>query len=455
MKKYLPVLALLVVALIGGQLALAQSGEPEPPVDDSSSPPVESSSNPPVESSSIDYPPPETITGGPIKGWAWSSTIGWISLNCKNTGGDDCTSWGVSVDPATGNLSGYAWSAGNDPRGNTSGIGWIKFGDFATTPDVAGGSPGNAHMDFASGQIGGWVRACAGAADPANCEGGTNPNSGGWDGWISLSGSEYPSPDTSATEFGGVTLNTNTGNIRGFAWGSTNVGWVQFDASCAGCVGAPVLNDVAIANCSIVEQSISSPGVYKVVWEATASGGNGSYQYKWGSSSWGTSNRSTPIYVGMTTQGPIVQAKSNTFKSNSYQCPPVVIGESWGPLRLFIANKASTLSPLTQTSTGYSGATITQGEPFAVKWINNLGTEYDGPCTGSVKLPNGNFDVSPLKWTIWPTNDFKISNTISINSPSTIPTGQHQFTVKCTGTSVPDATATVKLNITSSTEIEI
>ena len=45
----------------------------------------------------------------------------------------------------------------------------------------------------------------------------SHAQSGGWDGWISLSGSQY-----------GVTYNSTTGKFAGYAWGSLNVGWVSF-----------------------------------------------------------------------------------------------------------------------------------------------------------------------------------------------------------------------------------
>jgi len=181
-----------------------------------------------------------------VSGWAWSENIGWISFNSLNcdTDGDltyegpnegnppgskpapaDCptsgpvNSYGVSVDLSTGNFSGYAWSEN---------IGWIWFAPTDTTPD---GTVNPAKLDLGSGVCGGinkicgWARACAGAAN-ADCTGGTNPASGGWDGWIHLKGTGY-----------GVWLDTSISpnEFRNWAWGGNDskqeavVGWISFN----------------------------------------------------------------------------------------------------------------------------------------------------------------------------------------------------------------------------------
>lgn len=91
---------------------------------------------------------------GDLFGYAWSDSIGWISLNCDQTsigGGNNCSGaggvdYGVTIDTATGDFHGWAW---NDV------VGWISFnsancdantngfidvscgGDDATTPAIA------------------------------------------------------------------------------------------------------------------------------------------------------------------------------------------------------------------------------------------------------------------------------------------------------------------------------
>jgi hypothetical protein len=135
-----------------------------------------------------------------VAGWGWSSTIGWISLNCTDP--NTCTpatNYGVNVDTTQnlnrGAISGFAWSPN---------IGWVSFNPSDTVSRCPTTAP--AHIDLTTGVVTGWARAIAG-----------NPSTG-WDGCISLSGSNY-----------GLTMNPTTGGLTGFAWGSTVVGWVSFN----------------------------------------------------------------------------------------------------------------------------------------------------------------------------------------------------------------------------------
>ncbi len=143
-----------------------------------------------------------------LTGWAWSSNIGWISF--------DGTGYGVYKNP-DGTLHGYAWANPadtTDPANPTNNIGWIKFDPASDYPEA----PNHGAQIEASGAVTGWARACVAAPNPATCSGvGSNPDAGGWDGWIKLSG----------TWANGVSKSGN--NLTGFAWGSEVVGWVSFD----------------------------------------------------------------------------------------------------------------------------------------------------------------------------------------------------------------------------------
>lgn len=122
---------------------------------------------------------------GPITGYAWSDTTGWISLNGSG--------YGLTI-AADGTVSGYAWS---------DNLGWIS----AQPADVAGCPSSPCTPKVQGGAFSGWLKALAGGT----------AQSGGWDGWISLSGSGY-----GVTKVGAV--------LDGYAWGSTVVGWLDFDA---------------------------------------------------------------------------------------------------------------------------------------------------------------------------------------------------------------------------------
>jgi hypothetical protein len=116
-------------------------------------------------------------SAGDLSGWAWSDNIGWISFSCEDLKTCGKVLYGMKVSDG-GNLSGYAWSEN---------IGWVS---------VESGTK------LQNGVMFGWLRALSG-------------DGRGWDGRISLNGSNY-----------GVT--ESNGILSGFAWGSDVVGWVDF-----------------------------------------------------------------------------------------------------------------------------------------------------------------------------------------------------------------------------------
>jgi hypothetical protein len=150
-----------------------------------------------------------------LTGYAWSSSIGWISLNCATGGTNGGNVCGTSDYKVTMNsnrtVTGYAWSN----------IGWIRFGGLSGFPTGAGTTAANAAVTgtYPNLSFTGWARACAGTMSPAgSCSNmTTNTTSGGWDGWISLRGTGY-----------GVAANMSSGFTNpSYAWGSTVVGWIN------------------------------------------------------------------------------------------------------------------------------------------------------------------------------------------------------------------------------------
>ncbi len=161
-----------------------------------------------------------------MSGYAWSENIGWISFNCTNESNQNAcatSDYGVNKN-VNGTLTGRAWSEN---------IGWIQFGNLTGVPMVLRSDGGgtvaqDARLDV--NNLTGWARACAGMNDltapPENQSAPNNTCAGrsrtdGWDGWISLSGSNY-----------GVTKSGN--NLTGYAWGSDVVGWINFNATTSG-----------------------------------------------------------------------------------------------------------------------------------------------------------------------------------------------------------------------------
>jgi len=137
----------------------------------------------------------------PLTSYAWSSNVGWISFSGPG--------YGVFEDSSTRVLSGYAWSN----------IGWISF-------SASDGSHPAGAADFITGQITGWARACSAFADKNACSGALDSNSGGWDGWIALSGT---ATDGSAY---GIIQGTSCA-WSGYAWGSDSIGWISAGGTAA------------------------------------------------------------------------------------------------------------------------------------------------------------------------------------------------------------------------------
>ena len=160
--------------------------------------------------------------GVELDGYAWSDTIGWISMNCKTgsiSGGDICGTSNYNVKLNNdGTVVGYAWS---------SNIGWIKFGGLSNWPAGAGTYAANAYTRgsfITMLTYKGWVRACAGTIS-GDCSSMTS-RTDGWDGWIALKG---VASDVGATPYD-VRLNDAAGGTSdSYAWGSSVVGWISFD----------------------------------------------------------------------------------------------------------------------------------------------------------------------------------------------------------------------------------
>lgn len=158
-------------------------------------------------------PPPPPPGPSEITGYLWSDTVGWISANCSNDSSCAVVDYNLEVG-TDGTVSGYAWSEH---------IGWVS----AESSDVSGCPSSPCTPTLISGNLTGWFRALAGGT----------AQSGGWDGFISLSGASY-----------GVTESGN--NFAGYAWGSDVVGWVDFSQADLAPPPAPLCADTAGNFCS-------------------------------------------------------------------------------------------------------------------------------------------------------------------------------------------------------------
>ena len=130
-------------------------------------------------------PPGTTDCGG----------VGWVSFSSATPNAGGNVSYGISIPPGDGPLTGYAWS---------NILGWINFQPTSGFP----ASP-NYGVKRTGGTLDGWARVQA-IAD-AEALG----NSGGWGGWIKFKGSNY-----------GITI-APSGDLAGYAW-SPELGWFKF-----------------------------------------------------------------------------------------------------------------------------------------------------------------------------------------------------------------------------------
>ncbi len=154
-----------------------------------------------------------------VKGFAWSSNIGWISFNSANcdanldgksdgtnaacpSAGTDMGLYGITLSALpTGNFAGFAWS---------SNIGWISF----NTSDLTGCPSGSCTSGLMNNAAAGWARAI----------GGNTAGTSGWTGWLHLA---------NATPAYGPLLGAD-GKFAGYSWGQNVVGWMKWNPAGGG-----------------------------------------------------------------------------------------------------------------------------------------------------------------------------------------------------------------------------
>lgn len=215
---------------------------------------------------------------GNVSGFAWSSNIGWISF--KGVAGG--TNYGLNFvdDPDDSGRAGfftpnsYVWS---------SNIGWINFSsDYSGSyPDTDTANHHGVEVE-SDGSVTGWARACSVFGPgtclpvPGNCP--TEPQTGmrcnsergGWDGWIKMNATSDPTKN--------VHLVGN--EFRGYAWGATVVGWIDFcpTSGTAGCVSLDSITPICSAIPSPAELSA---GTVSVVWSASDPQPVANYKFDW------------------------------------------------------------------------------------------------------------------------------------------------------------------------------
>lgn len=233
----------------------------------------------------------QSIPAVDLRGYAWSSNIGWISLNCQNDGSCAATNnYKVTIN-SDRTITGWGWS---------SNIGWVKFGGLSAFPAGGGNVAANAQLTGTYPNLTweGWVRACAGTLG-GNCSSmSNNGNAGSWDGWIALRGTNHT-----------VSANLTSGmNPNSYAWGNEVVGWidmfsnVQLTPALATISGSTCVVPQGASSCGgQLTWSISSSSPTPNAYRATAPVGQLSTAYS-------ASNQSVTLNLGTNT----FQARSGT-----------------------------------------------------------------------------------------------------------------------------------------------
>ncbi len=227
-----------------------------------------------------------------LSGFAYSPAIGYISFNSKNCDTNDdgkseglsgcppigttIPSYGVNIDPinpVTGDFSGYAWANPRDNVASSDNIGWISF----NASDTSSCGP-NAALNKSNGAVTGFAKALNGS-----------PTSG-WDGCIKMAGTAQNGSTY------GVTIDTTTCKLAGYAWGSDVVDAIHFSGAIYGVTVPPGLCTPPAAPTLIVSPSLATVQVggtqqYSAIYDPDGSGPQAS-QNVTSSTAWSSSNAS-------------------------------------------------------------------------------------------------------------------------------------------------------------------
>ncbi len=252
------------------------------------------------------------------------------------------------------------------------------------------------------GALEGWARACSVFVD--NCTGILKPDSelGGWDGWISMSGLGPDGASGTSDDYG-VTHNSGTGQLTGFAWGADVVGWINFcaDPTTGACVTIDSLNAICTPS------DASGDGIFNVgegvTWQASVvSGGVSpySYSYIWSSPSANVNGQTTGTvpdsgYSSAQTVDASVKITDNTSGKSGTGVCSIDVRDVNNPTLMVIVN-------------GSNGATgVANSNPDPIIGTIDGCSVASGSCSGQYNLssdvivtatPNDNPNDVPNKY---------------------------------------------------------
>ena len=312
-----------------------------------------------------------------LSGYAWSSTIGWVSLTCQNESTCGNSNYWVGVKN-NGEIGGYAWS---------DNIGWISF----NRSDLSGCPSGACEAAFnnTTGEVTGWARALAG----------TDNQNGGWDGWIYLGQSNR------------VGVTANGCDWSGNAWGSAQwkrngvIGWLSFDGPGYGVTGEGVAcqrADAATASLSANPTSITEGESTTLTWSSTNA----------------MSCSGTNFNTGTSRSGSVTVSPSSDT-TYSVTCT--------GPGGNGSDSVSVTVNPPTPSPTvdlNANPSSITEGGNTTLTWSSSNATSCSGTRFNTGGATSGSTSVSPSSDTTYilsctgPGGSANDDVTVRVNAPS-------------------------------------
>ncbi|MEK7609528.1 MAG: hypothetical protein AAB470_00210 [Patescibacteria group bacterium] len=361
-----------------------------------------------------------------ISGWAWSSNIGWISAKAsqpESGGGSYGLLLATKTNGTIGTFIGYTWS---------SNIGWISFNtgidDCPTTDSWDSANAINGcipSVDLISGKVTGWVQAMSGAG-----------RTDGWDGWIQLAGTNHTSPNLAGT--GGITYDKVAGKFKGYAWGDTNVGWINFDSGVVGvtpvtCNGCPGTTPNPTVDISANPTSVTSGGSSNISWTSTNAT---ACDVTRAGSPWRTGTSGTNVSSGALTANTTFIATC-TGAIGTTPASDTVTVNSVASLSLFIGRASDTPANVNKPT-----LPITQGDGFKLKWTNGSATPSD--CLATV---NNSASFTGFNNVAIQTDDII---TVQGSETSAL-SGTYTLTISCLDTNPLNASVT--LQVGSSVEV--
>ena len=158
-------------------------------------------------------------TSDNVFGWAWSSSFGWVSVNCTATYSCGTINYGVNVDKTTGYFEGYAWSEN---------VGWISFQENDAVPST-----------FNTGCVN-QPSTCTSANSCTACYNHTYGKVHGWAKILSLGDGGWLRMDHGQNNE--VSVGSLDGLFSGYGWNGnpdgTGLGWLSFSCENEGVCAA-------------------------------------------------------------------------------------------------------------------------------------------------------------------------------------------------------------------------